>query len=291
MTKHILFITVVIAILFYLGNSASFSFLSSYLSPDSNPLFYPANTSAGKNTSRNWSGYAAVNGTFTSINGTWTVPYIKSTNSFGADATWIGIGGVSSEDLIQAGTQDIVNRNGQVSYDAFIEILPNTPQPVALTVHGGDSISVSVAQQSQEQWLISFQDNTNGQTAQVSESYNSSLSSAEWIEESPSGIQRVMPLDNFGEIQFTNGSAIKNGQSVTIANANAYGITMVDNFGRTLAATSGLNNLGNGFSVNRTNPSTADVSSVSRPYYLRIVHRRMGYIHRLTPKQYGYVSY
>src|SRR5439155_584603 len=44
-------------------------------------------------TSSNWSGYAASGGKFTSVTATWTVPNVTATGS-GADATWIGIGGL-----------------------------------------------------------------------------------------------------------------------------------------------------------------------------------------------------
>ena len=56
-------------------------------------------------TSRNWSGYAATGGKFTSVTGTWTVPQSNGSANFGSDATWVGIGGVNTRDLIQAGTQ------------------------------------------------------------------------------------------------------------------------------------------------------------------------------------------
>ena len=89
-------------------------------------------------------------------------------------------------------------------------MLPRSSRPVPLQVHAGDSISVSITEQATDQWLIHFTDNTTGQTYDTTQQYTSSRSSAEWVEEAPSGGRGgVLPLDNFGTIQFTDGSAMK----------------------------------------------------------------------------------
>src|SRR5579859_7499412 len=46
--------------------------------------------------SRNWAGYAAGSGSFTSVSATWTVPQFAPDSPAGADAVWVGIGGVRS---------------------------------------------------------------------------------------------------------------------------------------------------------------------------------------------------
>ena len=65
-----------------------------------------------------------------------------------------------------------------------------------LRVHAGDSITVSITEQSPDQWLIDFSNNTTGQTYQQTQQYTSSHSSAEWVEEAPSGGRGggVLPL-------------------------------------------------------------------------------------------------
>jgi hypothetical protein len=78
----------------------------------------------GSGQSRNWSGYVATGGSFTSVAGTWTVPALSTRQAFASDATWVGIGGVSSSDLIQAGTEETTSRSGQVGYNAWVETLP-----------------------------------------------------------------------------------------------------------------------------------------------------------------------
>ena len=69
---------------------------------------------------------------------------------------------------------------------------------------------------------MSFTNNTTGQTFQVTEHYASSMSSAEWIEEAPSAARgRQIPLDTFGTFDFCQGTAVKDGQTVNIADAGA----------------------------------------------------------------------
>jgi hypothetical protein len=209
----------------------------------------------GQNTSQNWSGYSATGGTFTAVTGTWTVPQFTPDSPTGADATWVGIGGVDSHDLIQAGTQQTVSRAGATQYAAWVETLPETSRPVPLTVNPGDSVTVSVALQPQgrDQWQVSFTNNTTGQTFQVSEQYTSSMSSAEWVEEAPSsGRGRQIPLDNFGRVDFSQATTVKDGKTITVGAANAQAITMVGRGGQELATSSPVGPDGASFSVTRS---------------------------------------
>ena len=217
--------------------------------PQTQPFPFPDD----QNTSHNWSGYAATGGTFSAVTGTWTVPQFSADGSFGIDAAWVGIGGVRSRDLIQAGTQQTVSGTGSTQYEAWVELLPRASRPVPLNVHAGDSVTVSITEQSTNQWLIEFTNNTTGQTYQQQQQYTSSHSSAEWVEEAPSGGRGgILPLSNFGTIQFSDSSAVKNGQTVTVAAAGAQPITMVSTNDQALAVPSPLGSDGQSFSVVRT---------------------------------------
>lgn len=210
----------------------------------------------GQSQSSNWSGYQASGGTFSGISGTWVVPHASGGGSFGADATWVGIGGVTSHDLIQAGTEATAAGPGQAQYGAWIETLPQASRPISLPVNAGDSVTVSINQQSSGQWLVSLKDNTSGQSYQRTIAYNSSESSAEWIEEAPSNGRGLLPLDNFGTIPFTAASTIKNGQTVNIAAAGGQPVTMINEAGQAVATTSALGSDGGSFTVTRTNAQT-----------------------------------
>jgi hypothetical protein len=218
--------------------------------PQTQPFPFPDSQS----TSHNWSGYAATGGTYTAVTGTWTVPQFSAGGPPGIDAAWIGIGGVRSRDLIQAGTQQTVSGSGSTHYEAWIEELPRSSRPVPLSVHAGDSVTISISEQAANNWLIQFTNNTTGQTYQTTQQYTSSHSSAEWVEEAPSGGRGggVLPLDNFGTVQFSGGSAVKDGQTLNIAGTGAKAITMIGNNDQALAVPSALTDDGAGFSVART---------------------------------------
>lgn len=209
--------------------------------------------------SSNWSGYEATGGKFTGVSGTWTVPRPNSTGRFSSGATWVGIGGVRSRDLIQAGTQETIVGPGQVRYNAWIELLPRASRTVPLAVSPGDSVSVSITEKGDGHWAITIKNNTTSKSYETTVDYDSSLSSAEWIHEAPSARRRVLPLDDFGTVQFTSGSAIKDGKSVTLAEAGAKPITMVDLQGDVLAKPSSLTADGSGFTISRAQ-STASPS-------------------------------
>jgi hypothetical protein len=157
-----------------------------------------------------------------------------------------------------------VSGSGSTQYEAWIEMLPRASRPVPLPVHAGDSVTVSISEQAPDQWLIDFKNNTTGQTYQTTRQYASSHSSAEWVEEAPSGGRGgVLPLDNFGTIQFTGGSTVKDGQTVNIADAGARAITMIGNNNQALAVPSNLADDGASFSVARTD-APANVAGPGR---------------------------
>ena len=221
--------------------------------PPSDPPAPPSpDVQPGLSTSQNWSGYAARGGTFTSVAATWTIPQLALDGPFGADATWIGIGGLRSHDLIQAGTQQAVSGTGTVTYHAWIETLPDISHPVPVTVLPGESVSFSIDQQAGDTWLISFTNLTSGQTLQRTLQYASTVSSAEWIEEAPFARRRVLPISQFGSLTFTSASAVKDGQSLTPADLGARPISLIDAAGRVLAVPSPLSADGASFTVSRT---------------------------------------
>jgi len=217
------------------------------------------NSGVGSGSSLNWSGYVATSGTFT-----WIVPTVASATSTTADTTWVGIGGVTGHDLIQAGTQAVTNPSGSISYEAWYETLPQTTSAIAaVTVHAGDSVTASVSETSanSNDWQISLRDNTNGESSQFTIAYSSSLSSAEWIEEMPLNGNSFVPLDNFGTVSFMNGTAVENGNAVTIASSDAAPLTMVTQGqgggAGTLATPSALGADGESFSVTRSTLAVA----------------------------------
>ena len=201
-------------------------------------------------TSSNWSGYVATGGTYTSVTGTWIVPQVGTTTT-GADATWVGIGGVTGTDLIQAGTQATVV-GGSVSYEAWTEILPQSSRTVSLVVNAGDSVTVTITEQSSDEWLIVMVNNTTESSYQRTLRYSSSGSSAEWVQEAPSSARGIIPLDDFGTVRFTAGSAVRDGKTLNLSALGATPVAMINRAGQAIAQPSTLGADGSSFTVTRT---------------------------------------
>jgi hypothetical protein len=156
------------------------------------------------NQSSNWSGYnigadypQVTTGTlFTSISGQWIVPTATQHTSGQAEdsATWVGIGGGCVDDncdatdstLIQAGTEQDVNKKGKAHYDAWWEIIPETETEVSLPVSAGNKIEVSISQTSTAgDWSIVIKNLSTHQQFTTTQAYSSSEDTVEWIEETP----------------------------------------------------------------------------------------------------------
>jgi hypothetical protein len=216
----------------------------------------PANATISS-TSRNWSGYVATGGkTYTSVSGTWVIAK-PDPNVAGIDATWVGIGGANTTDLIQAGTEATVNGDGTVTYDAWTETLPQATKSISLAVNAGDTVRVSITEQTTGVWLIDMKNVTTGQSYTTTIRYNSSKSSAEWIQEAPSIGRGIAPLDSFGTVKFSAGSTVVDGTQQSLSGAGAKAVTMADGANQPLAVPSAIGSDGSSFSVTRTsNPGT-----------------------------------
>lgn len=225
---------------------------------------------ATTNSSLNWAGYAATNGTYTAVSATWIVPASKSWQSgaLSADAAWVGIGGVVSRDLIQTGTQAIALDSGTVQYQAWYETLPQASQIIPISIKPGDSVTATISEASINLWNISFTNNTTKINFSTQISYISSYSSAEWMEEMPSTVgNNMIPLNDFGSIRFTDAWTDKNGVRSNIEQSGAQAIIMNNIFGQTLAAPSVLADNGSGFTVVQTNNSPLPAVSEDNGFY------------------------
>lgn len=154
--------------------------------------------------SLNWSGYAVVPpaGGVTGVSSTFTVPTAGLVPP-GFAATWTGIGGYDTSDLIQAGVGEQSLPGTSVlgpQYYAWYELLPDAETPIsnctgdsACTVSPGDVVSVTIDHVAGDTWSIALDDQGHW-TWSDDVTYASSESSAEWILEAPSlaGAQTVL---------------------------------------------------------------------------------------------------
>ncbi len=225
----------------------------------------PGAAAATSSTSSNWSGYSATGGSYTSVTGTWTVPTVFVATQ-GADATWVGIGGIDSNDLIQAGTQATVS-GGEVVYEAWIEMLPASSHPVTLSVNPGDSVTVTLTQKdanADQQWTIAMQNNTTGQRYNTTVKYASSNSSAEWVQEAPSVGRGTIPLDDFGTLSFGGATAVRDGKTLDLRSLSAQAITMINGLRQPLAQPSVIGADGSSFTVTRTQAQSTSGGGTGR---------------------------
>lgn len=209
-------------------------------------------------TSTNWSGYLSTSYKFSAISANWDVPQVTGNGTTTtADATWIGIGGVTSSDLIQIGTQDNVSSQGAVVTSGFYEVLPAPSQQIiSMNISPGDSITASVVETSTNTWVLSMTDNTNNQTFTTTLTYKSSNSSAEWIEEDPSNLKgQLIPLDNFSTINFINALVVENNQTLNLQSSNSMSVAMVNSNDQFIASPSAYNSTGQSFGVTREYPT------------------------------------
>jgi Peptidase A4 family len=179
--------------------------------------------------SGNWAGYVVQSNagqSFSSVSGSWTQPSVSSGSGQGYSAYWVGLGGAGqqSQSLEQVGTSADVS-GGQTQYYAWYELLPAAETRLNIAIHPGDHISAKVAVNGTNV-TVSMSDQTTGQsvtkTVQMS---NPDTSSAEWIAEAPSaqtqtGAAQVLPLANFGTVNFTNASATAGGHTGSISDSN-----------------------------------------------------------------------
>lgn len=164
----------------------------------------------GTTDSLNWSGYAVTPGSgVTGVSSTFTVPS-AGLDPPGFAATWAGIGGYSTSDLIQAGVEEQSFPSNPLlgdQYQAWYELLPASETPISnctgdpnCTVTPGDQMTVDISNVSGDMWKISMTDAGKWSWSQ-DVTYSSSESSAEWILEAPTLVAQTL-LANVGTVAF-----------------------------------------------------------------------------------------
>lgn len=117
------------------------------LSPSAGHFIATGFATAGKVSSSNWAGYAGTGstGSVTKVSGTWVEPSVDCSSGKTTDvATWVGIDGYSTSDLVQTGASGDCS-GGVLVYYAWWEVLPAPETTISsFTVHAGDKITASV---------------------------------------------------------------------------------------------------------------------------------------------------
>jgi hypothetical protein len=192
--------------------------------------------------STNWSGYAATGsaGSFSSVSSSWTQPSATCNDSGDEYAAfWVGLDGYNSGSVEQTGTDSDCS-GGSPDYYGWYEMYPNAPVYYNNPVQPGDGMSASVSV-SGDTYTLVLTDSTQNwtQTQTISES-GLQDSSAEVITEAPSSGSGVLPLADFGTINYSGSAA--NGSSM--ANSSPTSIIMVGSSGDQLDSTGPMDGSG-----------------------------------------------
>ncbi len=208
----------------------------------------------GTSSSTNWSGYAAYNSTFSDVRASWTQPSVNcSTKGARYAAFWVGLDGYTSNSVEQIGTDsDCASRYHPVYY-AWYEMYPAGSVTLSSTyaVQPGDNMSADVAV-SGTTFTLTLTNATRGWTYTTAQTSTVAQdSSAEWVAEAPSSCFitcSVLPLANFGTMNFTAAATTGNGVTASISGFTNDKIVMVTNGGTTKALPSALSADGSAFS-------------------------------------------
>lgn len=178
--------------------------------------------------SLNWSGYAVTGSGIKGVAGTFVVPSAGLVPP-GFAATWAGIGGYNTSDLIQAGVEENSLPSNPLlgnQYTAWYELLPASETPISncsgvssCAVSPGDHVSVTITKGIGTTWTISLADSGKWSWSK-NVTYSSCGCSAEWILEAPTvGVQTL--LAGVGTVAFGPTSTFTNGGGThTIAAGN-----------------------------------------------------------------------
>ena len=173
-------------------------------------------------TSTNWSGYAVTGGRYTQVSASWKVPQVSCSGT-AYSSFWVGLDGDTSNTVEQTGTDsDCSGTTPQ--YYAWYEMYPKFPVNFSNPVHVGDTMSASVTTDGRGGFTLTISDGTAWSKTVNARLKSAKLASAEVIAEAPSSSGGVLPLANFGTVNFTSAKA--NGALLTSSTPGIDPITM-----------------------------------------------------------------
>ena len=194
--------------------------------------------------SQNWSGYAAHGKTYKKVSASWVEPTGHCTSSRTFSSFWVGLDGFGSTTVEQTGSEvDCIG--GHAQYFGWYEMFPAFPVNFTSPVGPGDHFTGSVTFTGGGHYTLVLKDTSRGWSHTIHKTLNSAKNaSAEVIAEAPSSSSGILPLTNFGTVQFSNAAV----DGAAISNAHAVKITMVNGSGRAKDSVSALSS-GKNFSV------------------------------------------
>ncbi|CAI7649456.1 unnamed protein product [Penicillium crustosum] len=174
--------------------------------------------------SKNWAGVVRekppASATYTAVSATFTVPEPTATDDSGdmqAVSAWVGIDGDTyTKAILQTGI-DAYTQNGQRTFDACAENFD-------LELSAGDVVVAKVESFSPSKGVAIIENKSSGQSVTKTLSAPSSSATlggqnAEWIVEDFNAGNTMVPLVNFGQVDFTGAQAEAGGKRYGVNNA------------------------------------------------------------------------
>ncbi|CAB1130172.1 protein of unknown function [Candidatus Hydrogenisulfobacillus filiaventi] len=160
---------------------------------------------AGAEASRNWSGYVAHGQNVEAVQARWRVPVASTPGSV---AVWVGIGGVTTRRLLQAGT---LTQYGPVGSSTmlWIEGLPRGMEPVLDGLSPGETVRVVIRRTAPGQWAVALAAGGQHHTYTIRYHLPPGPDTAEWVVEDPyRPHQGFVRLTDFSPVQLSGASAV-----------------------------------------------------------------------------------
>jgi hypothetical protein len=195
--------------------------------------------------SMHWSGYVAYLGTYHSVSASWTEPAGQCAAGHQESSFWVGLDGYNSDTVEQTGSEvDCIG--GSPQYFAWYEMYPMKPVSFPDTVRPGDQLTGSVTYNGGSSYTLVLTDTTQHWSHTVPQILSGAANtSAEVIAEANSTASgRILPLTNFGTVNFANASV----DGAPIGDTDPAELTMVNGAGLAKVAVSPLSG-GQNFSV------------------------------------------
>lgn len=173
----------------------------------------------------NWAGYVATDAYYTGVGALVRTPTPAALRGIGVTTSWVGIGGVATGDLIQAGVA-VSQRGTGVTYEAWYETLPQPARRVALPIGPGDWVRLDIREVAPGGWQVTIVDGTRVFQRRVA--YASSHASAEWIVEAPALANgAIVPLAPVAGADFAAMGAIANGRRAVPSQLSPQAVALV----------------------------------------------------------------
>ncbi len=205
-----------------------------------------------------WSGYVVAtnlnspaDNSVTFVSGQWIVPALDDSSGMGYSSFWVGMDGFSNGTVEQIGMEADYFL-GQPYYYGWFQLYPLGGQNFTMDILPGDVMEAQVRYDANDQFLLSLSNLTTGEMHSFTVSYpQASRATAEWVAEAPY-YQGILPLADFGTVQFMNLKAtIKNQTQTNIASGALQdaAIIMADDANTIKAVPSGYSPTDSSFTI------------------------------------------